>query len=198
MGVYNYLLTSKTIRVKTATGRETLHLMKYLSKESSQPAPAWEQGLISRMDYMWSCRDLPKYVTNDDAGEGWPVYEEIRQTCFTDDYPSSRILAGFLRKGEGRMLTFEKWERLKVCVGTKTDFHYSAQYHVQEKLRESGLMNSEWTSSRFRDGVGEYVFVYVKDPTDLVLAKLVLAGDYTFADAYLPTYDPHRDPNPYR
>jgi len=160
LGVYNYLLTTKTIRVKTDEGRETINLMCYVSKQSSWETPAWETALLSRMEYVWAQREYPKYVTGDDTGPGWSVYEEIRSASFTDDYPSTRIFAGYLRAGSGKMLHFEKWKRVRVAVEAKRgdDGHYAAQREVQDKLRESGLMGGEWMTSRFTDREGK-VFI---------------------------------------
>lgn len=179
MGVYNYLLTTKTIRVKTAEGRETINLMSYISKESSSPVPAWEQALICRMDDLWRCRDFPKYVTGDNPEDNWTVYERIEASSFTDHYPSTRILAGYLRRGEGKMFHFEKWSRLKVLVSSRD---FTAQNEINGKLRESGLMGEKWSTSTFRDDTGEeYVIVYARDEADITRAALVLAGEYTFS-----------------
>lgn len=118
MGTYNELLTTKTIRVKLPDGtRETLNTYRYMGKQSYRDTPRpWEQALIQRMENIFYERGYPKYVCGADPDAGWSVYERIEQTYFTDEYPSKRILAGFLRKGEGKMLHFEKWHRVMIDI----------------------------------------------------------------------------------
>ena len=181
MGVYNKLLTTKTIRVKMENGRETLNIDRYMGKYSSWGKPrAWEQALMSRMDDIFAARGYPKYVTGDGADEGWPVYERVEIASYTDEYPSSRILAGFLRRGEGKMLHFEKWSRLMVDV-TK-GYKHSIQTEISETLRESGVVGTFQTSTfnDIIDGLGEtFVVIYTPEDAGVIRAKLVLAGDST-------------------
>ncbi len=186
MGTYNNLLTTKTIRVNSEGGRESINLIRSMGKDVMfRNAPAWEQALLSRMEYLWSTRDYPKYTTHEGAEDGWPVYERIEQSYFTDHYPSTRILAGFLRRGEGKMLTFEKWAHLKVLVSplSATVDTLSEQRQITDMLTESGIMHAgQWQVGKFNDfgrGVSEtYVLVYAKNSDDLTLAKMVLAGHF--------------------
>ena len=185
MGIYNEILTTKTIRVKTeGGGRETLNTHRYVSKQSSwDRARPWEQALIQRMENIFYERGYPKYVTGSEPGDGWPVYERIEQTYFTDDYPSTRIFAGYLRKGEGKMLHFEKWGRIFVEIGQMSE--PGVQNEISTMLRDSGAVG-RFQTSKFYDRVDGnirgYVVIYSPNEHDLTMAKMILSGEYKIVD----------------
>lgn len=192
MGIYNELLTTKTIRVKLPDGsRETVNTYRCMGKQSHwDKARPWEQALIQRMENIFYERGYPKYVCGDDPGEGWPVYERVEQTYFTDEYPSKRILAGFLRKGDGKMLHFDKWQRVMIDItdtlnSNSNIYESSIQQDISGKLRESGVISKFQTSTfneRHDGRTRTFVVLYSPNEHDIAMMKVVLAGEYTFAE----------------
>ena len=160
MGVYIYLLTTKSRKFKTENGTIEVFHARHWMRNDARWAP--NQGAtIHRMEKVWERRGNPEYVIMGSFGDGAPVYTKWPKgyVVMSDSSEMNQLhLAGYLR-ADGSKLRFEPWP------GFETDMEERA---IRENLDRLNIPDYSISTGRFSDRN----YVAVRTDAQVVAAKL--------------------------
>jgi hypothetical protein len=142
MGTYQYLLTTKSRKIKTTTGDKIeVFLLKFDGKVSIwRNTPPHELATLARMENAWARRGTPSYIVHEGYadlkdGETQPVYTDISET-FSPSFHEAAFdklrIAGMIRMVGGKPI-FEPWVSYEIKMNFTGD---TKEHEMRERLCE--------------------------------------------------------------